>query len=202
MIQYFSKNQRLEKKSKNWKQICVSEFSSPISHLTTPQIYLVTDLKLWSPTPPIWERCIWMTTTCRIQMWWHDLCIRTLFFLLSSPINHLTTPQIYLLTLWRGPTPRLGTTGLNWLTVYKVVEKTSSTSKLLTWFHFNKCSNDPIFHQKSKIREKVQKLKTDLCIRTLFFLLSSPINHLMTPQIYLVTLWRGPTPRLGTTGLN
>ncbi len=49
-----------------------------------------------------------------------DLCIRTEFFLLSSPINHLTTPQIYLVTLWRGPTPRLGTTGLNQLTVYKV----------------------------------------------------------------------------------
>lgn len=30
-----------------------------------------------------------------------------------SPINPLTTPRIYLLTLWRGPTPRLGTTGLS-----------------------------------------------------------------------------------------
>ena len=50
-------------------------------------------------------------------------------------------------------------------------------SKLLTWFHFNKCSNDPIFHQKSKITEKVQKLKTDLCIWTLFFLFSSLISR-------------------------
>ena len=33
-----------------------------------------------------------------------------------------------------------------------------------------------------------------------FFLLSSPV--LMTPQIYLVTFWRGLTPRLGTTWLN
>ncbi len=34
--------------------------------------------------------------------------------------------------------------------------------------------------QKSKIREKKQKQ----IIRTLFFLLSSPVNHLTTPQIY------------------
>ncbi len=32
----------------------------------------------------------------------------------------------------------------------------------------------------------------DLCIRTLFFLLYGPINHLMVSQIYLVTLRRGP----------
>ena len=30
-------------------------------------------------------------------------------------------------------------------------------SKLLTCFHFNKCSNDPIFQQQSKIREKSPK---------------------------------------------
>ena len=46
------------------------------------------------------------------------------------------------------------------------------------------------FTKKQSLEEKVQKLKTDLCIRTLFFLLSSPINHLTTPQIYLMTLWR------------
>ena len=69
-------------------------------------------------------------------------------------------------------------------------------SKPLTWFHFNKCSNDQIFDQKSKITEKVQKLKTDLCIRTLIFLLSSPINLLTTRQIYLLTLWKGLTRRL------
>ncbi len=34
------------------------------------------------------------------------------FFLLSSPINDLTTPQISQVTLWGGPTPWLGTTGL------------------------------------------------------------------------------------------
>lgn len=27
------------------------------------------------------------------------------------------------------------------------------------------------------------------------------MNHVMIPQIYLVTLWRGQTPRLGPTGL-
>ena len=51
-----------------------------------------------------------------------------LFVLLSSPINHLRTPQIDLVTLWRGPTPRLGTTGLNYLTVYKVVQTSSASS--------------------------------------------------------------------------
>ena len=44
-----------------------------------------------------------------------------------------------------------------------------SPPQILTWFHVNKCSIDPIFHQNSKIREKVQKLKTDLCIRSLIF---------------------------------
>ncbi len=37
------------------------------------------------------------------------------------------TLQIYLVTLWRGPTPRLGTTGLNDPAVHKV-GKTCSTS--------------------------------------------------------------------------
>lgn len=35
------------------------------------------------------------------------------FFLLSSPINHPTTPRVYLVTLRRGPTPGSKTTGLN-----------------------------------------------------------------------------------------
>lgn len=43
------------------------------------------------------------------------------FFLISCPINHLMIPQIYFVTL------RLGTTGLNYITVYEEV-KISSTS--------------------------------------------------------------------------
>ena len=50
-----------------------------------------------------------------------DLCIRTLF-------NHLMTPQIYLVTIRRDPTPSLGTTGLNYLTVHKVVQIGSTLS--------------------------------------------------------------------------
>lgn len=68
-------------------------------------------------------------------------------------------------------------------------------SEPLIWYHFNKCSND-LIHQKSKVREKVQKLKTDMCIRTLV------INHLMMPHIYLVTLWRGLASKMRTTGLS
>ncbi len=55
------------------------------------------------------------------------LCNRTLFLLFFYAITRLMTPQIYFLTLSRGPTPSLGTTGLNCLTICKVV-KTSSTS--------------------------------------------------------------------------
>lgn len=40
----------------------------------------------------------------------------------------------------------------------------------------------------------------DLCIRT--FPLSSDMNHLVTPLIYLMTLQRGLTRRLGTIGHN
>lgn len=40
----------------------------------------------------------------------------------------LSTPQIYLVTLGRGPTPRLGTTRLNYITVYKVIKTTTSIS--------------------------------------------------------------------------
>ncbi len=43
-------------------------------------------------------------------------------------VLHLMTPQIYLVILWRGPTPRLGTTGLNWLTVYKGLQTSSTCS--------------------------------------------------------------------------
>lgn len=45
-------------------------------------------------------------------------------------INHLTPPQIYFVALWRGPTSRLGTTYLNYLSVYKV-----ETSSLLSVLH-------------------------------------------------------------------
>lgn len=34
-------------------------------------------------------------------------------FLLSSPINRLTAPQIYLVTLWEVLTSSLGATGIN-----------------------------------------------------------------------------------------
>lgn len=45
-------------------------------------------------------------------------------------------------------------------------------------------------------------MKTLLCCRTLLFLLSSSVNHLVIPQIFLLTVWRGPIPRLGASGLN
>ena len=44
-------------------------------------------------------------------------------------------------------------------------------------------------------------MSTVLCGRTYFVLLFSLVNHLTAPQIYLVTLWRGLTLMLGTTGL-
>lgn len=34
-------------------------------------------------------------------------------------------------------------------------------SKLLIWFHYNKCLNDPTSHQEGTAREKVQKLQSD-----------------------------------------
>lgn len=58
-----------------------------------------------------------------------------------------------------------------------------------------------VVEKKRKVRENVQKLKPGLCIRGLFFLRSSPINQLMTPKIYLVTLWSDHI-RLATTELN
>lgn len=39
-----------------------------------------------------------------------------MFLLLSSPVNHLTTPQVDLVTLCRVLTPRLGTPGPHELT--------------------------------------------------------------------------------------
>ena len=48
--------------------------------------------------------------------------------------------------------------------------------------------NVQIFHQNSKTREKDQKLRPCLHITTWCFLFSSPVNHLMIPQIYLVIL--------------
>lgn len=44
--------------------------------------------------------------------------MRTLFFL-----NHLTIPRIYLVTLWWGPTLRLGPTDVHYITLYKVYIK-------------------------------------------------------------------------------
>lgn len=40
-----------------------------------------------------------------------------------------------------------------------------------------------------------------MCEISLLFLLSSPINQVMTPHVYLVTLWKGLTRRLGISGL-
>ncbi len=54
-----------------------------------------------------------------------NLCNRTLFFF-SSPINRRSAHQIYLVSLWRGPTRWLGTTALSYLTVYKAVKTTST----------------------------------------------------------------------------
>ncbi len=52
--------------------------------------------------------------------WWS----RTLFFLLSSSINHLTTPQTHLVTLCRGATLRLGSTGPQYQTAYTAAANT------------------------------------------------------------------------------
>ncbi len=49
------------------------------------------------------------------------------------------------------------------------------------------------YFKKSKDHKKVQK---QVFVSELF-LLSSPVNHLTTPQIYLETFWRGPTPTVG-----
>lgn len=43
-------------------------------------------------------------------------------------INELTSPPIYLVTIWSGWTPRLGATGLNYKQTVCRVDKTSSTS--------------------------------------------------------------------------
>ena len=58
--------------------------------------------------------------------------INTVIVLLSSLTNALMTAQIYLVAHRRGPTPRLGTGGLNEQTVHKV-EKTS--------FNFSSCDS-------------------------------------------------------------
>lgn len=50
------------------------------------------------------------------------------------------------------------------------------------------------------VHRRVVGRNVDLCIRT--FPLSSDMNHLVTPLIYLMTLQRGLTRRLGTIGHN
>lgn len=48
------------------------------------------------------------------------------FFFVSCSINHPTTPQIDIMTLWRGGTPRLGTTGSNYLSVLLLLKLLST----------------------------------------------------------------------------
>lgn len=48
------------------------------------------------------------------------------FFFVSCSINHPTTPQIDFVTLWRGGTPRLGTTGSNYLSVLLLLKLLST----------------------------------------------------------------------------
>lgn len=57
---------------------------------------------------------------------------------------------------------------------------------------FNSQRGEIIQHHQSVKRKHVAEL----------FFVPLPINHLMTPLIDLVNLWRDPTPMLGTTGLN
>lgn len=46
------------------------------------------------------------------------------------------------------------------------------------------------FTRKSKTREE-SRILIEICVaEDLFFLLFSPFNHLTTPQIYFVTVWR------------
>ncbi len=60
----------------------------------------------------------------------HKFVHQNIVFLLFYPINHLMTPQIYLTSLWRGLSPKLGTTELNYLTVYSRSPLTSNNSKM------------------------------------------------------------------------
>lgn len=46
-----------------------------------------------------------ISNTLQVQTLKTDMCLRNNFFLLLSPIKHLTTPHFYLVTLWRSLTP-------------------------------------------------------------------------------------------------
>lgn len=68
-----------------------------------------------------------------------------LFLLLSDPINHLTTRQIYLMTLCGGPrTPSL--VRFNHLPVYKVFKTSSTFSSDNVMYHINHKGTKYFFH--------------------------------------------------------
>ena len=65
--------------------------------------------------------------------------IKALRFFFS--MTHLMTPQVYLVTLQRAPNPRLGTSELNHIPVYKVVfcgtnTFTFGTLSTFSWWYF------------------------------------------------------------------
>lgn len=60
-------------------------------------------------------------------------------------------------------------------------------------------SNYSVFHKKkAKIKDKSKFLKESFVL----YLIFSPIDHFMTPQIYTVTLWRGLIPEFGFVSQN
>lgn len=77
-----------------------------------------------------------------------NLCRRTLFFLV--PINHLSTPQVYLVTFWRCPTPSMRP--LDYHTAYKVVRIPPQPPKIIkcyTFLQWQNRINNPISHNIS-----------------------------------------------------
>ncbi len=63
-------------------------------------------------------------------------------------------------------------------------------SKLLRWIHLINSSRSidvTLSNISQQKQREVKKKNLNLCCRTLSFLLSSPLNHLTTPQMYLVT---------------
>lgn len=71
-------------------------------------------------------------------------------FLLFSLINHLTTPETYLVTLWRRLASRLRTTRFNNQINHKVVKTSSSSSS-----HINKmCKGICLFKNLIRFQSK------------------------------------------------
>ena len=66
------------------------------------------------------------------------------------------------------------------------------------------CPSSPLEAVGSNQHPLLMNLLPNCCQLGFFFFpsFSYPINHPITPRIYLMTLWRGLTAKFGTTGLN